>query len=608
MSVNARRILNAIRDADHELNDPGPGGHIDPFGDLQICELVTTSAESRTLADPTKAGIRFTLRLKTDGGDCTVTAANGFDVDGNTEAVFADAGDLLEMISVSRAEGYRWEVISGSAALTGGVTPTPASAFDDIWGWWRADTYTGTSPTIALTDLSGNSRTMTQQAGTLTAGTSANGQAKLTGNASTYLTSAATLKNWPVTIVTYGQRTAGTSQGHFGHVGGTGFNTLWCGYESLDRFCIINTNAILNTSAVTDGCWVARVGHGSRHTITNGVSLSDNALASVVQSSAIATSIGTQYRGMNFPWQETLVWDRLLSIEELDEVYTYLNERYSASIPLSISRTAVPLIVILGDSNAAGRGDRGTSDVNIPAEYLGPITNANVWYGGASNLGMGTAYETLDNTKSYGTWVGNHMFGDNYSRPTAYVGCESSLMKEYIDANGGSAYLLKSGIGGSYLYPTGSFWHPTAGGLTQFHTSRCFGQFSMNWWKSMYALNAAGYTPDLKGIVIMLGGNDASDVTGTAAAAFEANLPVFYAALRAEIGIPNAKLFQCRWHSGSVEPYTATIRAATDAVVAATSNCTLVDMDSYPLRGSGDTGHYSIVGQTQIGQYLAGVM
>lgn len=49
MSVNARRILNAIRDADHALNDPGSSGRIEIAGDLQICELSTTSAESRTL-------------------------------------------------------------------------------------------------------------------------------------------------------------------------------------------------------------------------------------------------------------------------------------------------------------------------------------------------------------------------------------------------------------------------------------------------------------------------------------------------------------------------------------------------------------------------------
>lgn len=124
MSVNARRILNAIRDADHVLNDPGAGGLIDPFGDLQICELTTSAAESRTLANPTKAGIRLTLRMKTDGGDCTITVGNGVNVDGDTQAVFANVGDQLELISVSTEIGFRWEVLvnAGPAALSGGVT------------------------------------------------------------------------------------------------------------------------------------------------------------------------------------------------------------------------------------------------------------------------------------------------------------------------------------------------------------------------------------------------------------------------------------------------------------------------------------------------------
>lgn len=121
MSVNARRILNAIRDADHVLNDPGAGGLIDPFGDLQICELTTSAAESRTLANPTKAGIRLTLRMKTDGGDCTITVGNGVNVDGDTQAVFANVGDQLELISVSTETGFRWEVLvnTGPAALSG---------------------------------------------------------------------------------------------------------------------------------------------------------------------------------------------------------------------------------------------------------------------------------------------------------------------------------------------------------------------------------------------------------------------------------------------------------------------------------------------------------
>lgn len=63
-----------------------------------------------------------------------------------------------------------------------------------------------------------------------------------------------------------------------------------------------------------------------------------------------------------------------------------------------------------------------------------------------------------------------------------------------------------------------------------------------------------------------------------------------------------------RWHSGSAEPYTSTVRAGCDAAVAATANCQLIDMDGYELRGGGDTGHYSINGQIELGQDLAAML
>ncbi len=54
------------------------------------------------------------------GGDATVTASNGLNVAGNTQAVLADAGDLLELVSVSHTTGYRWEILvnTGSVALS----------------------------------------------------------------------------------------------------------------------------------------------------------------------------------------------------------------------------------------------------------------------------------------------------------------------------------------------------------------------------------------------------------------------------------------------------------------------------------------------------------
>ena len=89
----SHRIHHDLYRAPKSLADPGNAGTIRVTQDLQICEMVTAAAETRTLANPTKAGIRLVLRLLTDGGDAVVTAANGLNVTGNTVATFEDAGE-----------------------------------------------------------------------------------------------------------------------------------------------------------------------------------------------------------------------------------------------------------------------------------------------------------------------------------------------------------------------------------------------------------------------------------------------------------------------------------------------------------------------------------
>ena len=108
----SHRIHHDLYRAAKGLQDPGDAGTIRVTQDLQICEMtIGSGAETRTLENPTKAGIRFILRLLTDGGgSAVVTAANGLNVSENTEATYGDASDLLSLVSVSTSTGYRWEV------------------------------------------------------------------------------------------------------------------------------------------------------------------------------------------------------------------------------------------------------------------------------------------------------------------------------------------------------------------------------------------------------------------------------------------------------------------------------------------------------------------
>jgi len=116
--MSIHRIHHDLYKGAKKLTDPGDAGTIRVTEDLQICEMVTTTGETRTLQNPTKPGILFTLRLLTDGGDATVTGANGLNVTGNTIAAFEDDGDLLHMISVTHTTGYRWEILVNTGAVS----------------------------------------------------------------------------------------------------------------------------------------------------------------------------------------------------------------------------------------------------------------------------------------------------------------------------------------------------------------------------------------------------------------------------------------------------------------------------------------------------------
>lgn len=123
--MDPHNVHHILYKAPKRMADPGASGTIRVTEDLQICEMVSVAAETRTLAAPTRPGIRFVLRLMTDGGNVVVTAENGFNVTGETEATFADASDLLQLMSVEHTAPtataratYRWEVMEGNTGVS----------------------------------------------------------------------------------------------------------------------------------------------------------------------------------------------------------------------------------------------------------------------------------------------------------------------------------------------------------------------------------------------------------------------------------------------------------------------------------------------------------
>ena len=121
----SHRIHHDLYGAPKKLDDPGDGNTIRASEDLSVCELVSTTTETRVLANPTKPGIRLIIRMLTDGGDVVMSAANGLNTTLETSATFADAGDLLSLISVTKTAGsppsaatYRWQTLDGNIGVS----------------------------------------------------------------------------------------------------------------------------------------------------------------------------------------------------------------------------------------------------------------------------------------------------------------------------------------------------------------------------------------------------------------------------------------------------------------------------------------------------------
>lgn len=106
--------------ADLELADPGDGEAIVITGNNQYIEFVTAGAETRTLADPVRAGIVFHMNMLTDGGNCVVTSASAFNQTGNNTWTFTDIGEYVQIRSIQDASGsFEWrEIVNDQAAAT----------------------------------------------------------------------------------------------------------------------------------------------------------------------------------------------------------------------------------------------------------------------------------------------------------------------------------------------------------------------------------------------------------------------------------------------------------------------------------------------------------
>ena len=97
----------------YERPDPGNGNTIHVrSAQFAVFPLVSTGAETRTLAQPVKAGLITTVEFDTDGGDITLTVTGGYNADADTSITLGDAGDFVTFISVKVGTSFLWRVIA----------------------------------------------------------------------------------------------------------------------------------------------------------------------------------------------------------------------------------------------------------------------------------------------------------------------------------------------------------------------------------------------------------------------------------------------------------------------------------------------------------------
>lgn len=112
--MTAHRAAHDLLSSPFAMKDPGNAGTITPDRWGAVCPMESgATAQTRTLAQPTKPGMRCSLVLKTDGGgDVTVTVTGGYNADADTAIVFGDAGDWVEFASIDVGGSYYWRVAS----------------------------------------------------------------------------------------------------------------------------------------------------------------------------------------------------------------------------------------------------------------------------------------------------------------------------------------------------------------------------------------------------------------------------------------------------------------------------------------------------------------
>lgn len=130
--MSAHRLPRDLLLAEFAGEDPGDAKTItiDRWG-IVVPLVSSSSSETRTLAQPTRAGLVCTLAMDTDGGgDIVVTVTGGYNQAAATSITFGDAGDFVRFQSIKIGSSYYWRVIQyeGTGLTVAELTVTSLTA------------------------------------------------------------------------------------------------------------------------------------------------------------------------------------------------------------------------------------------------------------------------------------------------------------------------------------------------------------------------------------------------------------------------------------------------------------------------------------------------
>jgi len=106
-AAGAKMRLNTLSIIPHEIADPGNAGAI-VVTDSGFCNLVTTGAQTRTMAIPPAEGLEVTLNMLTDGGDAVVTVASAMNAAGNNTLTFGATSDVIRLVAIDNSGTLAW--------------------------------------------------------------------------------------------------------------------------------------------------------------------------------------------------------------------------------------------------------------------------------------------------------------------------------------------------------------------------------------------------------------------------------------------------------------------------------------------------------------------